>query len=114
MTDPAPRRGDLWTIAAGVGNLTSKPRPALIITSDVFSDFDFVTVLLVTSNQTEGFTRIPIPASKQSGLTEPSMVQADKIVTVHRRNLRQRCGYVSPTVLARVREVVTAYLGFGG
>lgn len=111
---PEPRRGDLWTLTGGGGNLTSKPRPALVITSDVFSGLDFVTVLLVTTDQTEGFTRIPLPASKQTGLAEPSMIQADKIVTIHRRNLRQRCGYVTPTVLAKVREVVTAYLGFGG
>ncbi len=109
-----PKRGELWTLAGGGGNLTSKPRPALIITSDVFADFDFVTVLLVTTDQTEAFTRIPVPATKQTGLTEPSMIQVDKIVTVHRRNLRQRCGYVTPTVLAKVREVVSAYLGFGG
>lgn len=109
-----PKRGELWTLAGGGGNLTSKPRPALIITSDVFTDFDFVTVLLVTTDRTEAFTRIPLPASKQTGLIEPSMIQVDKIVTVHRRNLRQRCGYVAPTVLAKVREVATAYLGFGG
>lgn len=109
----APKRGDLWTLAGGGGKLTAKPRPALIITSDVFATFDFVTILLVTTDQTEGFTRIPVPANRQSGLTEPSMIQADKIVTVHRRNLHQRCGYVTPTVLAKVREVVTAYLGFG-
>lgn len=111
---PEPKRGDLWTLTGGGGNLTSKPRPALVITSDVFSGLDFVTVLLVTTDQTEGFTRIHLPASKQTGLDEPSMIQADKIVTIHRRNLRQRCGYVTPTVLAKVREVVTAYLGFGG
>lgn len=109
-----PKRGDLWTVSGGGGTITSEPRPALIITSDVFADFDFVTILLVTTDQTEGFTRIPIPATKQTGLAEPSMIQADKIATVHRRNVRQRCGYVNPTVLAKVREVVTAYLGFGG
>ena len=54
---PEPKRGDLWTLAGGGGNLTSKPRPALIITSEVFSGLDFVTVLLVTTDQTEGFTR---------------------------------------------------------
>ncbi len=109
-----PKRGELWTLAGGGGTLTAKPRPVLVITSDVFSDFDFVTVLLVTTDQTEAFTRIPIPASKQTGLIQPSMIQVDKIVTVHRRNLRQRCGYVTPTVLAKVREAATAYLGFVG
>lgn len=109
-----PKRGDLWTLAGGGGKLTTKPLPALVISSDVFSGFDFVTALLVTTGQTEGFTRIPLPANRQTGLTEPSMIQADKIVTVRRRNLQQRCGYVTPTVLAKVREVVTAYLGFGG
>lgn len=109
-----PKRGELWTLAGGGGTLTSKPRPALVITSDVFSDLDFVTVLLVTTDQTGAFTRIPIPATKQTGLVQRSMIQVDKIVTVHRRNLRQRCGYVTPTVLAKVREVATAYLGFVG
>lgn len=109
-----PKRGDLWTVAGGGGSIAGKPRPALIVTSDVFSDLDYVTILLVTTDPTEAFTRIPIPATKQTGLTDPSMVQADKIATVHRRNLRQRCGYVTPTVLAKVREVVSAYLGFGG
>jgi len=109
-----PKRGEIWTLAGGGGNLTSKPRPALVITSDVFSELDFVTVLLITTNQTEAFTRVAVPAGKQTGLDEASMIQADKIVTVHRRRLRQRCGYVSPTVLAKVREVTTAYLGFGG
>lgn len=109
-----PKRGDLWTLVGGGGELTAKPRPVLVVTSDVFCDFDFVTVLLVTTDQTQGFTRIPVPANRQSGLTEPSMIQADKIVTVHRHNLKHRCGYVTPTVLAKVREVVSAYLGFGG
>ncbi|WP_207205434.1 type II toxin-antitoxin system PemK/MazF family toxin [Microbacterium protaetiae] len=109
-----PRRGELWTVAGGAGNPTSKPRPVLIITSDVFSELDYVTVLLVTTDSTEAFTRIPLAANRQTGLAEPSMIQADKIVTVHRRNLRQRCGYVTPTVLAKVRETVSAYLGFGG
>jgi mRNA interferase MazF len=110
----APRRGDLWTVAGDGGNITSKPRPALILTSDLFADLDYVTILLVTTDPTEAFTRIPIPADRHTGLSEPSRIQADKIATVHRRNLRQRCGYVSPAVLAKVREVVSAYLGFGG
>lgn len=107
-----PRRGELWTVAGGGGTVTHKPRPALVLTSDVFAEFDFVTVLLVTTDQTEGFTRIALPSNAQTGLHAPSMIQADKIATVPRRNLRQRCGVVSPSVLAKVREVVTAYLGF--
>lgn len=73
-----------------------------------------MTVLVVATDQTEGFTRIPLPADKQTGLSEPSVIQADKIVTVHRRNLRQRCGSVTPTVVAKGREVTTAHLGVGG
>lgn len=109
-----PKRGDLWTVAGGGGAVTSKPRPALILTSDVFHGLDYVTILLVTTDPTEAFTRIPLPADQQTGLSEPSMIQADKIATVRRRHLRQRCGYISPAVLAKVREVVSAYLGFGG
>jgi mRNA interferase MazF len=109
-----PRRGDLWTVAGGGGAISSKPRPALILTSDIFTELDYVTILLVTTDPTEAFTRIPVPANRQTGLAEPSMIQADKIATVHRRNLGQRCGYVSPAVLAKVREVLSAYLGFGG
>lgn len=109
-----PLRGDLWTVGGGGGRITSKPRPALILTSDVFAGLDYVTVLLVTTDPTPAFTRIPIPANRQTGLSADSMIQADKIATVHRSNLRQRCGYVDPAVLAKVREIVSAYLGFGG
>lgn len=109
-----PRRGEIWTIAGGGGNLTSKPRPALVFTSDAFAGLDYVTVVLVTTDPTAAFTRIPVAATKQTGLDVPSMIQADKIATVHRRNLRQRCGYVGPSVLVAVRQAVSVYLGFGG
>ncbi|MCL2781449.1 MAG: type II toxin-antitoxin system PemK/MazF family toxin [Actinomycetia bacterium] len=109
-----PRRGELWTLAGGGGPLTNRPRPVLIISSDVFAASDFVTVMLVTSDQTEGFTRIPVLVNEQTGLKVPSMIEVDKITTVPRRNLGHRCGQVPPTMLAKVREVVTAYLGFGG
>lgn len=109
-----PRRGEIWTISGGGGSITSKPRPALVISSDLFAELDYLTLLLITSNPTKAFTRIPVAATASTGLTEPSMIQADKLVTIHRRNLRQRCGYVDDATLRTVREVVSVYLGFSG
>ena len=107
-----PRRGELWTVA-GSDRITSKPRPALIITSDLFAAYDHVTVVLLTSDATDSPARVTVPANDATGLAVPSHVMCDKLHTIRRSSLGQRIGHVSPAVMVDVERAILVYLDIG-
>lgn len=70
------RRGDLVTIALQ-GDL-GKPRPALVIQSDLFDEHPSVTVLPVTSELRDTpLFRITIEPNAENGLQKPSQVMVE-------------------------------------
>ncbi|TVP77287.1 MAG: type II toxin-antitoxin system PemK/MazF family toxin [Puniceicoccaceae bacterium] len=106
------KRGDivLCVIAGDYG----KPRPALVIQSDLFNAaHPSVTLLPITSYriQTPLF-RIPLKGNKANGLKQPSQVMVDKITAVRRDRIRQRIGKVSPAMLTKIEESLLRFLGF--
>ena len=83
------RRGDLLTIAVQ-GDL-GKPRPALVIQSDLFEVHPSVTVLPLTSlPHNAPLVRITVQPSSVNGLRHVSHVMVDKPSSV----LRDRLGPV--------------------
>ncbi len=108
------RRGEIWTIAGGAGRLTSKPRPALVLQSDLFSVMESVTVAFLTSNPTPSPTRVAVPSGDMTGISRPSFAMADKITTVRRENLGERCGRISTTTMLDVERAVAVFLGLAG
>ena len=71
------RRGDLVTVALQ-GDL-GKPRPALVIQSDLFDAHPSVTILPVTGElRNAPLFRIAVNPTEQNGLTKPSQVMVDK------------------------------------
>lgn len=81
------KRGDIVTVAAS-GDY-GKPRPAIVIQSDALPQTDSVLVCLLTTTLRDApLYRMPLPASEETGLREPSQVMVDKIVAVR----RDRCG----------------------
>ena len=71
------KRGDVVTIALQ-GNL-AKPRPALVIQSDLFDAHPSVTILPVTSDLRDTpLFRIAVEPTPENGLNKPSQVMADK------------------------------------
>jgi len=104
------KRGELWT-AVGTG-YSSKPRPVLIIQSDLFYNTDSVTVVLITSRNTNApLLRIEIPATKETGLQVPSFVMVDKTMTLRRANVADRIGVVPQSVLTAVERSLASFLG---
>jgi len=105
-------RGDivLCVIAGDYG----KPRPALVIQSDLFNEaHPSVALLPITSHLIDTpLFRIPIKASKASGLNQSSQIMVDKITAVRRVRIRERIGKISPTVLSNVEESLQRFLGF--
>ena len=82
------RRGDLVAVALQ-GDL-GKPRPALVIQSDLFNAHPSVAILPVTSELRDApLFRIAVNPSELNGLTKSSQVMVDKPQSVARKS---RCG----------------------
>lgn len=75
------RRGDLVTVV--LPGSYGKPRPALVIQSDLFDEHPSITMLPVTSTlrDTPVF-RITVQPGPQNGLRVPSQVMVDKAQSI--------------------------------
>lgn len=93
-----------------------KPRPALVIQSDLFNEaHPSVALLPITSHLLDTpLFRIPIKASKASGLNQSSQIMVDKITAVRRDRIREHIGKISPTILSHVEVSLQRFLGFEG
>ena len=78
-------RGAIVVIAAR-GAYTSKPRPALVVQSEVFlATHASVTICPITSDCVDApLFRVTLPPGERTGLAVISQVMADKIVSVPR------------------------------
>lgn len=103
-------RGDFVTIA--IQGDFGKPRPALVIQSNQFSEHATVTVLLVSSTLVDApLLRVTIQASEGNGLQKPSQVMIDKAMTVKRDKLGEAFGSVSDAVMLEVERCLALFLG---
>lgn len=108
------KRGELWTTAGG-GEYAGKPRPALVVQDDHFGDVGSVTIALFTSNPTDAPLYRPlIEPSDTNGLSAPSRLMADKIMTVPRQKLGTRIGKLGDTDMLRVNRALLVFLGLAG
>lgn len=105
------QRGDIHVFAAR-GEFTGKPRPFLVIQSDAYLATASVTVCAITTTQADpSALRIPVQASPQTGLKEPSWVMVDKVVTVPRSKAGQWLGVLPSDLMERVDAGLVAFLG---
>ena len=107
----AVRRGDI-VIAAIPGDF-GKPRPALIIQSDIFNDDPASIVLcpLTTELLELPVFRIAVAPTEANGLRAQSQVMIDKIVTVRPQRLRETIGSLDDQTLRRVDGALAVFLG---
>jgi len=104
------RRGDLVTVAAP-GDY-GKPRPALVIQSDLFDELPSVTLCLVTSalRDTPIF-RITVDPSPENGLRRVSQVQVDKVMTVARERVGALVGRLDEATMLKVNRSLAVFIG---
>lgn len=104
------RRGDLVTIA--LQGDYGKPRPALVIQSDLFDRLPSLTVLPVTSELREApLFRLRIEPSPTNGLLKTSEVMIDKVQSVLRDRIGERIGRISDDEIVAVNRALTVFLG---
>jgi mRNA interferase MazF len=105
------RRGDLVTITLP-GDF-GKPRPALVVQSDLFNaDHATVSVLPITSAiiGTPVF-RITLEPSAANGLRKVSQIMVDKIVSMKREKIGEAFGRLDDETLLRVNRALAVWLG---
>lgn len=109
-TNPGFRRGDL--VVAVFGRDYGKPRPAVVIQSDLFNESHASAVLCPISSDQTGFTvfRVKLLASRTSGLRTDSEVMVDKMATVERDRIRQRIGRLSGSQMDHVNAALRIWL----
>lgn len=105
------RRGDIVAVAAP-GDF-GKPRPAVIIQSDNFSQSDTVIVALLTSTLTDApLLRVLVAPTADNGLQLPSQIMADKVVTLRRSRIGQHIGHLDDETMVALNRTLALVLGF--
>ncbi|HXC14731.1 MAG TPA: type II toxin-antitoxin system PemK/MazF family toxin [Stellaceae bacterium] len=101
-------RGDL--VVVSLPGDYGKPRPALVIQSDLFAEHPSVTVLPITSHLVEA-PLLRIAIGPESGLERISQVQIDKAQTPRRERIGAVIGRVDGATLAAVNRALAVFLG---
>ena len=105
-------RGDIVTVAPP-GEF-GKPRPALIVQSDLALPASTCTYLLITSDlRMLSDVRIPIQPSTTNGLLKPSEIMVDLIQTSTLSRFGKVVGHVDKATLRAVETALAIFLGLG-
>lgn len=103
-------RGDLVTIA--MQGDYGKPRPALVIQANQFSEHTSVTILPITSTLVAApLLRVAVHPNAENGLRKPSQVMIDKALTVKRDKIGQSFGHISADTMVEIERCLAVFLG---
>lgn len=105
------KRGDIVSITLQ-GDF-GKPRPALIIQSDLFNEtHGTITVLPITSSiMNAPIFRVTIEPSLENGLRKISQVMIDKISTLKRDKIGSHIGRLPESMLLRITRALAVWIG---
>ena len=103
-------RGAVVTVAAP--GEYGKPRPALLIQSDLFDEHPSITVCLITPDLRDApLFRLDVHLSAENGLHHLSQVMVDKVVTVSRGRIGSRLGSLEANIMLRVSRALALWIG---
>ena len=105
------KRGDLVIVSAP--GSYGKPRPSIVLQSDVYDSTASVVVLLMTTRLHPDaplirYNVLPAPAN---GLKEPTDVMIDKIFTVPRERMGKKIGKLDPAQMTEITAELAIFLG---
>jgi mRNA interferase MazF len=106
------KRGAIVVVAAK-GAYTGKPRPALVVQSDLFNPtHQSVTICPITSDCVDApLFRIPLPPGERTGLRIVSQIMVDKIVSVPRAAITSEIGRCDTAELEAAEDALRRWLG---
>ena len=90
-----------------------KPRPALVVQADLFSELPSVTILPITSDLRDApLYRVKVEHSTNTGLEKPSQIMVDKPQTIAREKVSQVVGHLDDNNMVAVNRAMALFLGF--
>ena len=99
------QRGDLVTVS--LPGDYGKPRPALVVQSDLLTTLDSVVLCPVTSDLRSATFRVNVEPSATNGLRVLSQVMVDKLSTLPRSRVSEPFGRLEE---ARMKQIDRALL----
>lgn len=106
----AVRRGDIVRVA--LPGDYGKPRPAVVIQSDLFSELPSTTVLPLTSLlRAASFVRVTVQPDNTNGLEKTSQVMVDKTMTIAREKVQPAIGRLAEGMMVEVERRLALFLG---
>ena len=105
------RRGDI-VVATAPGDY-GKPRPVLIVQSDLFSALPSFTICPLTSHLRSDvpFLRLTLKPSAENGLRQSSQIAIDKMTTLPRERFGDVIGHADDTAMLQVTRALAVFLG---
>ena len=105
------KRGDVVTVA--VQGDYGKPRPAVVVQSDLFNEtHPSITLLPLTSTIVDApLIRLTIDPGRENGLTRVSQVMVDKVLTLPREKIGRAIGSLDDEVMTRITRALSVWLG---
>jgi mRNA interferase MazF len=100
---------------AGGSGYTGKPRPSVIVQSDLYGGLLSVVICPFTSEIEDVITVRPLVAPNPfNGLAAPSRVMVDKVGAVPAARLGRQLGRLGDEDIARIDQALLAFLGLAG
>ncbi len=106
-------RGEV-VVAVAPGDY-GKPRPALIVQSNLFNPTHASVVICpITSYLVDApLFRLTVQPAPGNGLKVESQIMIDKLMAVKRERIGKRIGKLAPTPMAQVDEALRTWLELG-
>ena len=103
-------RGDIVTIALQGDH--GKPRPAVIVQTDLPLGTDHVALLPLTSFATDApLIRVRIEAAPETGLSVPSFAMLDRLTRARRAKIGGVIGRADGTAMLAINRALAVFLG---
>lgn len=104
------KRGD-FVVVALQGDY-GKPRPALVVQSDLFDEHPSLTIAPVTSSIVDApLFRVTVEPTVTNGLRSVSQIMVDKLTTIRRDRVAQTLGSLPDDAMLRVNRALVLWLG---
>lgn len=105
------KRGDVVTVA--IQGDYGKPRPAIIVQSDLFHEHPSITIVPLTSNLRDTpLFRVDIEPSPGNRLRIRSQAMIDKTYSIPREKVGKTIGHLDQETLLAITRALATWFGF--